>query len=173
VVTGSKMSKFGQACHTEYASGKADLQYGLVRRVKNEIVRLNSQASINAVAPGLIDTLLIEGRMDDPKEMWTEGQTTIPLQKISQSKDIARAMAFLASHRATGNTGECLSIEEEWRGGSYGKLKKLFLTPSVPLRVQARPLRSWIKRVHIFCPEPRFRLHNPFLGKAPFKFSFP
>jgi hypothetical protein len=48
---GSEMSKFGQAGRTEYASGTADLQYGLVR-VKNEIVRLNSQARINAVAPG-------------------------------------------------------------------------------------------------------------------------
>ena len=39
--------------HTEYASGKAGLQYGLVRGVKNEIVRLNSKARINAVAPGV------------------------------------------------------------------------------------------------------------------------
>lgn len=51
-MTGSETGKFGQAGHTEYASGKAGLQYGLVRGVKNEIVRLNSKARINAVAPG-------------------------------------------------------------------------------------------------------------------------
>ena len=62
--------------HTEYASGKAGLQYGLVRGVKNEIVRLNSKARINAVAPGWVDTPLIDGRLDDPKELWAEAQAT-------------------------------------------------------------------------------------------------
>ena len=76
VVTGSETGKFGQAGHTEYASGKAGLQYGLVRGVKNEIVRLNSKARINAVAPGWVDTPLIEGRLDDPREMWVEAQAT-------------------------------------------------------------------------------------------------
>lgn len=77
VVTGSECGKFGQAGHSEYASGKAALQYGLVRGVKNEIVRLNSKARINAVAPGWVDTPLIEGRLDDPKEMWIEAQATL------------------------------------------------------------------------------------------------
>lgn len=76
VVTGSETGKFGQAGHSEYASGKAGLQYGLVRGVKNEIVRLNSRARINAVAPGWVDTPMIEGRLDDPREMWAEAQAT-------------------------------------------------------------------------------------------------
>ena len=76
IVTGSETGKFGQAGHTEYASGKAGLQYGLVRGVKNEIVKLNSKARINAVAPGWVDTPLIEGRLDDPKELWAEAQAT-------------------------------------------------------------------------------------------------
>ena len=54
VVTGSECGVFGQAGHVEYASGKAGLQYGLVRTVKNEIVRLNGKARINAVAPGWV-----------------------------------------------------------------------------------------------------------------------
>jgi NAD(P)-dependent dehydrogenase (short-subunit alcohol dehydrogenase family) len=76
VVTGSECGKFGQEGHGEYASGKAGLQYGLVRTVKNEIVRLNSKGRINAVAPGWVDTPLIEGRLDDPHEMWVEAQAT-------------------------------------------------------------------------------------------------
>lgn len=76
IVTGSECGVFGQAGHVEYASGKAGLQYGLVRTVKNEIVRLNGKARINAVAPGWVDTKLIEGRLDDPTEMWREAQAT-------------------------------------------------------------------------------------------------
>lgn len=84
IVTGSECGVFGQAGHVEYASGKAGLQYGLVRTVKNEIVRLNAKARINAVAPGWVDTKLIEGRLDDPKEMWREAEATYvtPLEDI-------------------------------------------------------------------------------------------
>ena len=76
VITGSETGKFGQEGHAEYASGKAGLQYGLVRGVKNEIVRLNSKARINAVAPGWVNTPLIGDRLNDPKEMWAECQAT-------------------------------------------------------------------------------------------------
>ncbi|PMD65348.1 polysaccharide deacetylase family protein-like protein [Hyaloscypha bicolor E] len=119
VVTGSETGKFGQAGHTEYASGKAGLQYGLVRGVKNEIVRLNSKARINAVAPGWVDTPLIEGRLDEPDELWTEAQATVPLRKIAKPEDVARAMVFLASHRAAGHiSGECLGVD----GGMEGRV---------------------------------------------------
>lgn len=119
VVTGSECGVFGQAGHSEYASGKAGLQYGLVKSVKNEIVRLNAKARINAVAPGWVNTLLIEGRLDDPKEMWREAQATVPLRKIAQPEDVARAAAFLASHRAAGHiSGQCISVD----GGMEGRI---------------------------------------------------
>jgi len=119
VITGSECGKFGQAGHAEYASGKAGLQYGLVRGVKNEIVRLNAKARINAVAPGWVDTPLIEGRLDDPKEMYAEAQATVPLRKIARPEDVARTVAFLASHRAAGHiTGECISVD----GGMEGRV---------------------------------------------------
>ena len=76
VITGSETGKFGQAGHCEYASGKAGLQYGFVRSVKNEIVALNSKARINVVAPGWVDTPLIGDRLADPKELWAEAQAT-------------------------------------------------------------------------------------------------
>jgi hypothetical protein len=119
VITGSECGKFGQAGHSEYASGKAGLQYGLVRTLKNEIVRLNKRARINAVAPGWVDTKLIEGRLDDPKELWAEAQATVPLAKIAQPIDVARTVAFLASHRAAGHiSGECISVD----GGMEGRI---------------------------------------------------
>lgn len=104
---------------SRYASGKAGLQYGLVRTVKNEIVRLNSKARINAVAPGWVNTALIGDRLDDPHEMWAECQATVALKKIAQPEDVARAMAFLASHRAAGHiSGECISVD----GGMEGRV---------------------------------------------------
>ncbi|KAI9035732.1 SDR family oxidoreductase/polysaccharide deacetylase family protein [Aspergillus affinis] len=119
VVTGSETGKFGQEGHAEYASGKAGLQYGLVRSIKNEIVRLNSKARINAVAPGWVDTRMIEGRLDDPTELWREAQATVPLKKIAKPEDVARTMVFLASHRAAGHiSGQCLSVD----GGMEGRL---------------------------------------------------
>ncbi|KJX96556.1 NAD P-binding protein [Zymoseptoria brevis] len=119
VVTGSECGKFGQAGHSEYASGKAGLQYGLVRTVKNEIVRINSKARINAVAPGWVNTELIGDRLDDPRELYLEAQGTVPLRKIAQPEDVARTVAFLASHRAAGHmSGECLSID----GGMEGRI---------------------------------------------------
>ncbi|KAH7125319.1 polysaccharide deacetylase family protein-like protein [Dendryphion nanum] len=119
VVTGSETGVFGQAGHVEYASGKAGLQYGLVRSVKNEIVKLNSRARINAVAPGWVETKLIEGRLDDPREMWMEAEATVPLRKIAKPADVARAAAFLASHRAAGHiSGQCISVD----GGMEGRI---------------------------------------------------
>jgi hypothetical protein len=51
--------------------------------------------------------------------MWTEAQATVPLRKIAKPEDVARAMAFLASHRAAGHiSGECLSVD----GGMEGRV---------------------------------------------------
>lgn len=119
VVTGSETGVFGQEGHAEYSSGKAGLQYGLVKTVKNEIVRLNSKARINAVAPGWINTPLIGDRLDDPRERWAEAEATVALRKIAEPADAARCMAFLASHRAAGHiSGQCISAD----GGQEGRL---------------------------------------------------
>ncbi|EMC97574.1 hypothetical protein BAUCODRAFT_456424 [Baudoinia panamericana UAMH 10762] len=119
VVTGSECGKFGQAGHAEYASGKAGLQYGLVRTVKNEMVRLNARGRINAVAPGWVRTALIGDRLDDPRELYVEAQGTVALGKIAEPRDVARMVVVLASERVSGHvSGECLSVD----GGMEGRI---------------------------------------------------
>ncbi|KAE9981813.1 hypothetical protein EG328_011406 [Venturia inaequalis] len=146
IVTGSECGKFGQAQHSEYASGKAGLEHGLVRSVKNEVVRLNKAARINAVAPGWVDTKLIEGRLDDPSETWTEAQATVPLAKIALPTDIARTVAFLASHRVAGHiSGECISVDGSMEGRIVWEEKELspiFTPDSTPTKSPARPFES-------------------------------
>lgn len=119
VVTGSETGVFGLEGHAEYASGKAGLQYGLVKSVKNEIVRLNAPARINAVAPGLVKTPLIGDSLDDPEDLWEQTQATVALKKVAQPTEVARCIAFLASHRVAGHiTGQCISVD----GGQEGRL---------------------------------------------------
>lgn len=119
VVTGSECGKFGQAGHADYASGKAGLQYGLVRTVKNEIVKVFPRGRINAVAPGWVDTELIGERLDDPGELWAEAQATVALRKIAQREDVARMVCVLASSRVSGHvSGECVSVD----GGMEGRV---------------------------------------------------
>lgn len=119
VLTGSECGKVGQAGHAEYASGKAGLQYGLVPTVKNEIVKLNSLGRINAVAPGWVNTGLIGNRLKNPRELYIESQGTVALKKIAEPTDVAKAVAFLASHRASGRiSGQVISID----GGMEGRI---------------------------------------------------
>lgn len=172
VITGSETGVFGQEYHAEYASGKAGLQYGLVKTVKNEIVRLNGKARINAVAPGWINTPLIGERLDDPKELWAEAQATVALKKIAQPEDVARCMAFLASHRTAGHiTGQCISVdggqegrllwkEDQVLGPNKGQRPEAALSPSMP--TELRPPRR-ARRMRI-CLSVDFDAISGYLG---------
>jgi peptidoglycan/xylan/chitin deacetylase (PgdA/CDA1 family) len=53
-------------------------------------------------------------------ELWMfADESRVPLRKIAQPSDVARAAAFLASHRAAGHiTGQCISVD----GGMEGRI---------------------------------------------------
>ena len=64
--------------------------------------------TVNAVAPGMIDTDMTSGLSDKVKEGML---TQIPLARIGQVEDIAATVAFLASDDAAYITGQVIAVD--------------------------------------------------------------
>ncbi|PLB48236.1 polysaccharide deacetylase family protein [Aspergillus steynii IBT 23096] len=89
----------------ELGNGQAGLQHGLVRRVQDDIVKLNSKARINSVEPGLVDTRTLE-----------DAASTTSMRNETP-KDVATTIVFLASHRAAGHiSGQCVKADRSTTG---------------------------------------------------------
>lgn len=79
---------------------------GLTKSMARELASRN--ITVNAVAPGYIDTDMTQAMTDAAKEA-TVAQ--IPLKRVGTTKDIAEAVAFLASDKASYITGQVLSVD--------------------------------------------------------------
>lgn len=116
VFTGSTAGRFGEAGHVAYATSKAALR-GLVRTLKNEIVRLDPWARVNLVEPGWTATERVRATLQRP-EVVTRALQTMPLRQLARPVDIARAAVFLASPLAARQiSGEVLTVA----GGMEGR----------------------------------------------------
>jgi len=97
-ITGNK----GQA---NYASAKAGI-IGFTRTVAREVG--SHGVTVNAIAPGFIETDMT-GQM---KEDWRqEIKRNIPLGRFGTPRDVAGAVAFLASDEAGYITGQVLGVD--------------------------------------------------------------
>lgn len=96
------MGNMGQA---NYCASKAGL-IGLTKSVARELATRGITA--NAIAPGFIDTEMTEVLADSVKEA-ALGQ--IPMKKFGNPKDVAEAVAFLASDAAGYITGQVICID--------------------------------------------------------------
>ncbi|MBA2688203.1 MAG: 3-oxoacyl-[acyl-carrier-protein] reductase [Gemmatimonadaceae bacterium] len=96
------MGNKGQA---NYAASKA----GLIALTKSVAKELGSRnILVNAVAPGFVETDMTGGMTSEARSALT-GQ--IPLERLGTPKDIAGAVAFLASDYASYITGQVIVVD--------------------------------------------------------------
>lgn len=99
----------GNAGQANYVSAKAGV-IGLTKTTAKELASRN--ITVNAVAPGYIATDMTDQLSDDVKE---ELFKLIPLARLGEPKDIAKAVKFLASDDAEYITGQTIHVN----GGMY------------------------------------------------------
>lgn len=99
----------GNAGQANYAAAKA----GIIGFTKSLAREVGSRGiTVNAVAPGFIDTDMTRGLGEDAKEDLTR---QIPLGRLGRPEHIAAAVGFLASDEAEYITGETMHVN----GGMY------------------------------------------------------
>lgn len=95
----------GNPGQTNYSASKAGV-IGFTKALAKELASRN--ITVNAVAPGYIDTDMTQAMSEDAKEAITQ---QIPLKRVGTPEDIAEAVAFLASDKASYITGQVLSVD--------------------------------------------------------------
>jgi 3-oxoacyl-[acyl-carrier protein] reductase len=100
----SVVGEAGNAGQANYAASKA----GLIGFTKAMALEVASRGiTVNAVAPGLIETDMTRAISEGAHEEWAK---KIPLQRLGTPEDIAAAVRFLASEEAAYITGHVLAV---------------------------------------------------------------
>jgi 3-oxoacyl-[acyl-carrier protein] reductase len=105
----SIVAHMGNIGQTNYITSKAAIT-GFTKALAKETAR--KQVTINAIAPGFINTDMTAGIPENIKEGFVK---QIPAQRFGEAADIANAVAFLASREAGYITGTTLHVN----GGMY------------------------------------------------------
>ena len=100
----SVVAQSGNPGQANYVAAKAGL-IGLTKAIAIEIASRN--ITVNAVAPGFIETPMTDVLPDKVKE---ELKTRIPLGRMGTARDVAAAIIFLASDEAAYITGHVLNV---------------------------------------------------------------
>lgn len=95
----------GNAGQINYSASKAGI-VGLTKSAAKELA--SKKIRVNAIAPGMIDTDMTRVLSEDIRNKIID---SIPLKEIGKPKDIANAVAFLASDMSRYITGQILSVD--------------------------------------------------------------
>ncbi len=105
----SVVGVMGNAGQANYVASKAGL-IGLTKTAARELA--SRGITVNAIAPGFIDTAMTAGLPEKAKEAML---AQIPMGRIGQPEDVAEVVAFLASEKASYITGQVIHVN----GGMY------------------------------------------------------
>ena len=95
----------GNVGQANYAASKAGI-IGLTKSMAVELAKRN--VTVNAVAPGFIDTDMTKALSDDVKA-GVNGM--IPMGKMGTTKDVAELVLFLAGNNSDYITGQVISVD--------------------------------------------------------------
>ncbi len=105
----SLVGQMGNAGQVNYAAAKA----GLIGMTKAAAKELGSRSvTVNAVAPGFIETEMTAALSEESRKVYL---SSIPLGRLGSARDVANAVAFLASDKAAYITGQVIAVN----GGLY------------------------------------------------------
>lgn len=101
----SVVGLMGNAGQANYSASKAGV-IGLTKSAAKELATRN--ITVNAVAPGFIKTAMTDVLSEEARQNL---QKLIPLGRLGEAEDVAKAVAFLASEDAAYMTGQVLTVD--------------------------------------------------------------
>jgi 3-oxoacyl-[acyl-carrier protein] reductase len=105
VLVSSTAGQRGEAYHGDYAASKG----AMISLVKGLCIELAPRGvTVNAVAPGWIDTEMVQSVMENDDRARIEA--SIPIGRIATGDDVAGPIVFLCSPLARHITGEILNV---------------------------------------------------------------
>lgn len=100
----SIVGEMGNAGQANYAASKAGV-IGFTKTIAREIA--SRGVCVNAVAPGFIQTAMTDKLTEDVKKAMMD---QIPMQKLGQPEDVAKAVLFLAGPDSDYITGQVINV---------------------------------------------------------------